>query len=418
MKYGKKCLGILLALLLMLGIMAGCAAKPDATLPMNDQGQSSGEAGDTTEPMETTEATEPTETTKTTETTEATEATEVTEATEATEVTEATEATEAAEPVHTHSWKAATCTAPKTCKTCKATEGNAKGHSWKAATCTAPRTCKTCKATKGDADVDAHSWKAATCTAPKTCKRCKATEGSAAGHSWKAATCTAPKTCKLCKATEGKAAGHTWNDATCKAPKTCSLCAVTEGKPSDHSYANGACAVCGDSQYDDISKIDGKKYYTWFVDEVKYEDEDSGETVSYNKLRVHSLFYSSNFPPEYHGESYSDGENTAYSSDGGYLPKERFDGILAGYVPIYEGQEYLLCEGGDPDVRKAEIIDNCLVVPYVGKFALQKDGYLVLIEYTGGASEDSSNYIPVGTLYSTDQFEFVDGYNYYPVEIE
>ena len=59
-----------------------------------------------------------------------------------------------------------------------------------------------------------HEWKAATCTAPKTCSKCKATEGSAAGHAWKAATCTAPKTCSVCGATEGSKIAHSLT-ATC-----------------------------------------------------------------------------------------------------------------------------------------------------------------------------------------------------------
>lgn len=55
-----------------------------------------------------------------------------------------------------------------------------------------------------------HEWKDATCTAPKTCTKCSATEGSAAGHSWKDATCQAPKTCTKCNATEGGKGSHTF----------------------------------------------------------------------------------------------------------------------------------------------------------------------------------------------------------------
>lgn len=90
-----------------------------------------------------------------------------------------------------------------------------------------------------------HNWKAATCTAPKTCSKCGATEGNAAGHSWKDATCTAAKTCTKCGATEGSASGHSWKDATCTAPKTCSKCSATEGSAAGHSYSNGTCSVCG-----------------------------------------------------------------------------------------------------------------------------------------------------------------------------
>jgi len=89
-----------------------------------------------------------------------------------------------------------------------------------------------------------HSYKDATCTAPKTCSTCGATEGSALGHSWNAATCTAPKTCSKCGATEGSAE-HSWNTATCTAPKTCSKCGATEGSAAGHSYQNGICTGCG-----------------------------------------------------------------------------------------------------------------------------------------------------------------------------
>ena len=92
-----------------------------------------------------------------------------------------------------------------------------------------------------------HSWKDATCTAPKTCSKCGATEGNAGGHSWKDATCTAPKTCSKCGATEGNAGGHSWKDATCTDPKTCSKCNATEGSAKGHSYSNGTCSVCGAS---------------------------------------------------------------------------------------------------------------------------------------------------------------------------
>ena len=56
-----------------------------------------------------------------------------------------------AETVRAHSWKAATCTEPKTCTTCGATEGQANGHSWKEATYSAPKTCTACNTVEGDA---------------------------------------------------------------------------------------------------------------------------------------------------------------------------------------------------------------------------------------------------------------------------
>ena len=51
---------------------------------------------------------------------------------------------------HVHEWVEATCTAPKTCKTCGATEGEALGHDWKDATTEAPKTCTRCGTTEGE----------------------------------------------------------------------------------------------------------------------------------------------------------------------------------------------------------------------------------------------------------------------------
>ncbi|MBR2381800.1 MAG: leucine-rich repeat domain-containing protein [Clostridia bacterium] len=140
---------------------------------------------------------------------------------------------------HTHTWVDATCTAPKTCSGCGATEGAALGHSWKDATCTIAKTCTVCGATEGTAL--GHSWKSATCTVAKTCTVCGATEGAALGHSWKSATCTAPKTCSGCGKTDGVALGHSWNNATCTAPQTCGTCGATTGSALVHSWTNATC---------------------------------------------------------------------------------------------------------------------------------------------------------------------------------
>jgi hypothetical protein len=53
-----------------------------------------------------------------------------------------------------------------------------------------------------------HDWADATCTAPKTCKVCGATEGEVLAHNWKDADCQNPKTCTACGATEGEKGDH------------------------------------------------------------------------------------------------------------------------------------------------------------------------------------------------------------------
>ena len=44
-----------------------------------------------------------------------------------------------------------------------------------------------------------HNWEDATCTVPKTCTSCKETQGAALGHNWNPATKNTPKTCSVCQ---------------------------------------------------------------------------------------------------------------------------------------------------------------------------------------------------------------------------
>ena len=148
-----------------------------------------------------------------------------------------------------HQWTDSNCTTPKTCSVCKITSGPPKGHQWAMATCDQPMTCTTCGATNGQAN--GHTWIDATCTEAKTCSTCGATEGTAPGHQWLDATCTTAKTCSVCKATSGPPKGHKWVMATCEAPMTCSTCGTTNGEPTDHTWTDATCteaktcSVCG-----------------------------------------------------------------------------------------------------------------------------------------------------------------------------
>lgn len=60
-----------------------------------------------------------------------------------------------------------------------------------------------------------HTWTEATCTEPKKCSECGATEGEALGHKWIEATCTSPKTCEICGETEGDPLGHAVDVGLC-----------------------------------------------------------------------------------------------------------------------------------------------------------------------------------------------------------
>lgn len=77
-----------------------------------------------------------------------------------------------------------------------------------------------------------HTWQEATCTAPKTCASCGAKEGEPLVHAWIAATCTNPKTCNTCHITEGEAKGHSIVQWVTKTEATCQAAGLAQGKCS------------------------------------------------------------------------------------------------------------------------------------------------------------------------------------------
>lgn len=143
-----------------------------------------------------------------------------------------------------HDWNEATCTTPKTCKLCDATEGEVKAHQWQDATCIAPKTCKDCGATEGDVAV--HVWEEATCTTAKTCAACKETEGEALGHTWADATCTEAKTCTVCSEKEGEALGHTAGSWTVEKEATC----------SELGSESSVCSVCNETVTREVPMVE------------------------------------------------------------------------------------------------------------------------------------------------------------------
>ena len=307
---------------------------------------------------------------------------------------------------HEHSWKDATCTAPKTCATCGATEGKAKGHSWDAgkvtkeptekedgvktftcgtcgetkteklpavhtctfndATCTAPKTCPVCGATEGTAK--GHSWKNATCTDPKTCSVCGATDGRAKGHSWKNATCTDPKTCSVCGVTDGSAKGHSWKDATCTAPKTCSSCGATEGSKLGHTYKDTVtaptctekgytthtCSVCGDSYKDtEVAALD----HTWDEGVVTSEPtENKTGTMKYT-CKVCKATKSETIPALEHTHSYTEKVTAPTCTEKGFTTytcscgDSYIDDETSATGHDFENGKCTVCGEADPDYK-------------------------------------------------------------------
>lgn len=119
-----------------------------------------------------------------------------------------------------------------------------KHEKWIDATCTTPKTCEECSATEGEPL--GHKWKEATCESPKICEICNATEGEPSKeHTWIDATCTEAKTCSVCGETEGTSLGHDWSDADCQTAATCKRCGETLNTLGSHTTDKGKCSVCG-----------------------------------------------------------------------------------------------------------------------------------------------------------------------------
>ena len=111
-------------------------------------------------------------------------------------------------------------------------------------------------------DYEFHNFKEATCTAPKTCTDCGATEGEALGHYYLPATCLSPSKCFRCGDEVGEGGSHDYIEATCTTPKTCRYCNEVVGTANGHNYERktkkatckeaGAiydeCSVCKDVQ--------------------------------------------------------------------------------------------------------------------------------------------------------------------------
>lgn len=111
-------------------------------------------------------------------------------------------------------------------------------------------------------DYEFHNFKEATCTAPKTCTDCGATEGEALGHYYLPATCLSPSKCFRCGDEVGDVGSHDYIEATCTTPKTCRYCNEVVGTANGHNYERktkkatckeaGAiydeCSVCKDVQ--------------------------------------------------------------------------------------------------------------------------------------------------------------------------
>ena len=111
-----------------------------------------------------------------------------------------------------------------------------------------------------------HEWADATCTSPKTCSLCEATEGSAKGHTpGAAATCTTAQTCTVCNAELVAALGHQYESAWSyddAGHYHASACGHTDAKDyTAHNYESVVTdPTCTDQGYTTYTCVCGKTY--------------------------------------------------------------------------------------------------------------------------------------------------------------
>ena len=131
-------------------------------------------------------------------------------------------------------------------------------HDITPATCEAPRSCKKCGASEGQAL--GHTW-TGTCGSAQSCSRCGKQSGTSISHSWQSPTCEKPSTCSKCGATNGVALGHNYSYCDIKMPTctengtrqyTCRNCQSSYNEvisPTGHNIHQNICSLCGINLY-------------------------------------------------------------------------------------------------------------------------------------------------------------------------
>ena len=164
-----------------------------------------------------------------------TESTSGTENTDNTESTEGGEADKKSEcELNGHTFANATCTSPKTCSVCGATDGEALGH------------------TPNEDDGD--------CTTAILCRVCtEVTSAGKASHDSEAddGDCTTEVTCSECGVVTTEARKeHTGGTATCGAKAVCESCGTAYGELDldNHVVIDGSCA-CGEIWHIDATEM-------------------------------------------------------------------------------------------------------------------------------------------------------------------
>lgn len=168
-------------------------------------------------------------------------------------------------PKKAHSYKAATCTKPKTCSKCGATSGQKLGHNWNvtsnnqetvgsSSVCTRTITkykCSRCGISREEIKpVMTHNFTSSSCTESKKCSVCGYAESTALGHKetteWGKESSYHYKLCTVCSQ-KLKMSSHTytWKHDSNQHYQECTVCKYQSGFAQHIFNSNGKCTVCG-----------------------------------------------------------------------------------------------------------------------------------------------------------------------------
>ncbi len=153
------------------------------------------------------------------------------------------------------------------------------------ATCTETgtreRKCFDCgKAETSSIGILSHTWEDATCTEPKTCTVCQATEGATVAHTGGSATCKSKAECSLCGTKYGELAAHTPNldDGDCTTAITCSICGSVTTNAKSHAFDNDLDANCNNIDCEHTREVENVPEITKPMFIISSTTASAGET--------------------------------------------------------------------------------------------------------------------------------------------
>lgn len=233
-------------------------------------------------------------------------------------------------------------------------------------------------------DYEFHNFKEATCTAPKTCTDCGATEGEALGHYYLPATCLSPSKCFRCGDEVGEVGSHDYIEATCTTPKTCRYCNEVVGTANGHNYERktkkatckeaGAiydeCSVCKDVQIiqtedklpHELVHHDGKPAECIKTGYEAYDTCKNCDYTTYKELPILMHNYIETVvPPTCESKGYTlysctRCQNSYQANEKAKLPHKESDWIISEPATCVDsGKEIIECEVCHTIIKEREI---------------------------------------------------------------